>query len=188
MYKEINKQLNENVDISLYLYAIALSLDINCDGCPCGVMVKALDCGILVSEFELQLGYYVYFWTIIPYPPIYGLNTTVASRRMALALNNPLKLINNRCFCDAMIIRTENRLGASSSSSDRCCLHYFVLISLRMTEIFLASLQPWCLVSLFKGISSEIIQCQTHSCKRAAEILFKLVGKGFNWVRVRKWT
>ena len=31
--------------------------------CPRGVMVKALDCGIVVSEFELQLHYYVYFRT-----------------------------------------------------------------------------------------------------------------------------
>ena len=30
-------------------------------GCPCGVMVKAMDCGIVVSEFELQLRYYVHF-------------------------------------------------------------------------------------------------------------------------------
>ena len=29
-------------------------------GCPCGVMVKVLDCGI-VSEFELQSRYYVPF-------------------------------------------------------------------------------------------------------------------------------
>ena len=26
-------------------------------------MVKALDCGIVVSEFELQSSYYVHFWT-----------------------------------------------------------------------------------------------------------------------------
>ena len=29
-------------------------------GCPLGVMVKAMDCGIIVSEFELQLHYYVH--------------------------------------------------------------------------------------------------------------------------------
>ena len=29
--------------------------------CPCGVMVKAMDCGIVVSEFVLQLQYYVHF-------------------------------------------------------------------------------------------------------------------------------
>ena len=31
-------------------------------GCPCGVMVKAMDCGIIVSEFELQSSYYVNCW------------------------------------------------------------------------------------------------------------------------------
>ena len=31
-------------------------------GCPCGVMVKAMDCGIVVSEFVLQSHYYVHFW------------------------------------------------------------------------------------------------------------------------------
>ena len=30
-------------------------------GCPRGVMVKALDCGIIVLEFVLQLRYYVQF-------------------------------------------------------------------------------------------------------------------------------
>ena len=30
-------------------------------GCPRGVMVKATDCGIVVSEFVLQLCYYVHF-------------------------------------------------------------------------------------------------------------------------------
>ena len=30
-------------------------------GCPRGVMVKAMDCGIVVSEFVLQLRYYVHF-------------------------------------------------------------------------------------------------------------------------------
>ena len=28
-------------------------------GCPCGIM----DCGIVVSEFKLQLCYYSHFWT-----------------------------------------------------------------------------------------------------------------------------
>ena len=30
-------------------------------GCPRGVMVKAMDCGIVVSEFVLQSHYYVHF-------------------------------------------------------------------------------------------------------------------------------
>ena len=28
---------------------------------PCSVMVKAMDCGIVISEFELQSRYYVHF-------------------------------------------------------------------------------------------------------------------------------
>ena len=31
--------------------------------CPRGVMVKAMDCGIVVSEFVLQSRYYVHFRT-----------------------------------------------------------------------------------------------------------------------------
>ena len=30
-------------------------------GCPRGVMVKAMDCGIVVSEFVLKSRYYVHF-------------------------------------------------------------------------------------------------------------------------------
>ena len=30
-------------------------------GCPRGVMVKAMNCGIVVHEFVLQLRYYVHF-------------------------------------------------------------------------------------------------------------------------------
>ena len=30
-------------------------------GCPRGAMVKAMDCGIVVSEFELQSRYYIHF-------------------------------------------------------------------------------------------------------------------------------
>ena len=32
-------------------------------GCPCGIMVKVMNCGIVVNEFEFQSRYYVYFWT-----------------------------------------------------------------------------------------------------------------------------
>ena len=34
---------------------------INTRGCPCGVMVKAMHCGIVVREFVLQSYYYVHF-------------------------------------------------------------------------------------------------------------------------------
>ena len=49
-------------------------------GCPRGVMVKAMDCGIVVSEFVFQSHYYVHFWKRYepPYPPSYGLNSTTA--------------------------------------------------------------------------------------------------------------
>ena len=30
-------------------------------GCPRGVMVKAMDCGVVVREFVLQSRYYVHF-------------------------------------------------------------------------------------------------------------------------------
>ena len=33
----------------------------NLMGCPRGVMVNAIDSGIVVSEFVLHLGYYVHF-------------------------------------------------------------------------------------------------------------------------------
>ena len=32
-------------------------------GCPHGVMVKAKDYGIIVSDFEIQFRYYIHFWT-----------------------------------------------------------------------------------------------------------------------------
>ena len=50
---------------------------------PRGVMVKSMDCGIVVSEFVLQSDYYVHFRANTPrkryespYPPSYGLNCT----------------------------------------------------------------------------------------------------------------
>ena len=51
--------------------------------CPRGVMVKAMNCGIVVSEFVLQSCSYVHFRANIlgngmspPYPPSYWLNNT----------------------------------------------------------------------------------------------------------------
>ena len=31
-------------------------------GCPHGVMVKVMDCGIVVSKFILKSRYYIHFW------------------------------------------------------------------------------------------------------------------------------
>ena len=49
-------------------------------GCPRGVMVKAMDCGIVVSKFVLQSrslsGKYHWERYERPYPPSYGLNST----------------------------------------------------------------------------------------------------------------
>ena len=44
-------------------YTILVSIDLHAldKGCPRGVMVKAMDCGIVVREFVLQLHYYVHF-------------------------------------------------------------------------------------------------------------------------------
>ena len=48
-------------------------------GCPRRVMVKAMDCGIVVCEFALQSRYYVHWERYEPtYPPSYGLNSTTA--------------------------------------------------------------------------------------------------------------
>ena len=47
-------------------------------------MVKAMDCGIVVSEFVLKSRSSVHFWANtlgkgmnLPYPPSYGLNSTI---------------------------------------------------------------------------------------------------------------
>ena len=52
-------------------------------GWPRGVMVKTMDCRIVVSKFVLQSRYYVHFRAKYPweryeplYPPSYGLNST----------------------------------------------------------------------------------------------------------------
>ncbi len=44
-------------------------------GCPHGVMVKAMACGIVVREFVLQSRYYPWERYEPPYPPSYGLNS-----------------------------------------------------------------------------------------------------------------
>ena len=61
----------------------------------CSVVVNVLDCNIKVSELKLQSCYYVYFQINTPEK---GMNSLILhrycfSRRMALALNNPQRLI-----------------------------------------------------------------------------------------------
>ena len=70
------------------------------EGCPRGVMVKLMDRGIVESEFELQLPYYVHFWTNTLGKDMNPLSLQLwveqhhrcFSRRMVLALNNPRRL------------------------------------------------------------------------------------------------
>ena len=64
-----------------------------------GVLLKAMDCGIIVSEFELQSRYYVHFWTNTLGKGVYPLiilaeyQQYCTSRIMALALNILQRLI-----------------------------------------------------------------------------------------------
>ena len=55
----------ENFVGCLYLFRTFLSLRVSSDndlrGCPRGVLVKAMDCGIVVRGFVLQSRYYVHF-------------------------------------------------------------------------------------------------------------------------------
>ena len=58
------------------------------------VVVNVLTCDIVVTEFELQLCYYVHFWTNIlgngmSPPAMSYIVLLLFSTRMALALNNP---------------------------------------------------------------------------------------------------
>ena len=39
-----------------------LTCRVNCGGSTIGVMVKAMDCGIVVREFVFQSRYYIHFW------------------------------------------------------------------------------------------------------------------------------
>ena len=73
-------------------------------GSSCGIVVKTLDCDIIVNKFELYSYYQVCFQTNTTgesyEPPLilpsYRLNSSSTnSTSMALALNNPWKLIHH---------------------------------------------------------------------------------------------
>ena len=50
------------IDVSVFLFInVCINISNNARGCPRGVMVKALDCGIVVREFVPQSRYYVHF-------------------------------------------------------------------------------------------------------------------------------
>ena len=54
---------DSNSVFALYFNSLLFTLSslLNLGGGPCGVMVKAMDCGIVVREFVLQSRYYVHF-------------------------------------------------------------------------------------------------------------------------------
>ena len=60
---EVKWNFFEAVSVSVLLYrCITWTLTKRIEGgCPRGVMVKAMDCGIVVSEFVFQSHYYVHF-------------------------------------------------------------------------------------------------------------------------------
>ena len=95
------KQPNRNCFL-LRLYQI---------GSPRGAMVKVMECGIVVSEFEPQLRYYIHFRANTlgksmnhPYPPSYVLNnTTTVLAVMALALNNLHRLTGHQTLFSTII-------------------------------------------------------------------------------------
>ena len=75
--------------------------DVGIRGCLCGVMVKVMDCRIVVSEFKLQSHYYVHFLTITLKKGMNPLVLQLWARwyrccspgTMALALNKLRRLI-----------------------------------------------------------------------------------------------
>ena len=57
-FRWLKNVTNVNVDCELMLAIKVIRIR---RGCPRGVMVKAMDCGIVVREFVLQSCYYVHF-------------------------------------------------------------------------------------------------------------------------------
>ena len=53
---------NSKCALVYYFHPVRVYIYIYITGwCLCGVMVKAMDCGIVVSKFELQSRYYIHF-------------------------------------------------------------------------------------------------------------------------------
>ena len=76
------KVSNTWYDISTFFF-LQWKESLNFRRCPLGVTVNAMDCRIVVSEFELQSRYHVHLRTNLigkgmtpPYPPRYELNCT----------------------------------------------------------------------------------------------------------------
>ena len=74
-------------------------------GCPRGVMVKAMDCGIVVREFVLQSRYYVHFRA-----------NTLGKRMNPLILPAMGKIVKKEGARGVMVIVVGNGHGDTSSN------------------------------------------------------------------------
>ena len=63
LFKTNNSSQHYSFVSTIKWFQALLSNTNNSGGCPRGVTVKAMDCGIVVSEFVLQSHYYVHFQT-----------------------------------------------------------------------------------------------------------------------------
>ena len=65
MDKQLDKKLKRLWNTKVTVIPVIVwrlgTLSKNLRGCPRGVMVKAVDCGIVVREFVLQSCYYIHF-------------------------------------------------------------------------------------------------------------------------------
>ena len=97
--------------------------------CPRDVMVKALDCGIVVREFVLQSRYYVHFRANTLEKGVNLLSSQLwvksyhdcSSRRIALALNNLLRLgdISTLDGTSLKLVDKFTYLGSNVSSTEK---------------------------------------------------------------------
>ena len=85
LFKEVGIILMNNIVFSKLNPYIEELKPIKAQRCLHGVMVKTVDCRIIVSEFKLSSHYYVHFQAnnhgkgmkpLILYPPSYQLNST----------------------------------------------------------------------------------------------------------------
>ena len=60
--RDVRAKYQKQKFVDLYSYREVYMRSEKTGGGPCGVMVKALDCGIVVSEFKLWQCYYIHFW------------------------------------------------------------------------------------------------------------------------------
>ena len=89
-------------------------MNIFCGVPPHGIVANMLDCNIVMSEFELELHYYVPFLERYE-PPYFPWNHYCFHIKIILALSNPWKLIchstkKNKPTKLRVVIKTVNRI------------------------------------------------------------------------------